>query len=79
MSDDVIQIGEGSVTPAHVVDDDDEVKGYAAIFPGGPVVVKWKRRYFPEDDRTEFRVTSQYATVSDAEQGTSGTIVEVDA
>lgn len=63
-----------SVEVARIVDEDGDVKADAAIFDGGPIVVKWRRHYFDEGDRTDHIVTSQYATVEDAEQGTSGTL-----
>jgi len=56
------------------IETEDDVMGWGIRFPCGLCFVDWNRRAFPEDDRLEGPHISQYATLSDVEQGTGGKI-----
>lgn len=47
---------------------------YGVQFPSETVVVEWDREAFPEGERTDESSQSIYASISDAEEATGGTV-----
>lgn len=63
----------------NVFDEDDWNRiAVGAELPSGLILVEWLREPFPEAERTEKPVYSQYRPKEDAEQCTGGTVIYED-
>lgn len=63
----------------NVFDEDDWTRmAVGAELPSGLMIVEWLRESFPEEERTDAPVHSQYHSKADAEQATGGTIIYED-
>jgi len=61
------------------LDVEDDVLGWGVQFPSGECYVEWNRMVFDEDDQLEHPHVSRYGSLNDVEQGTGGTITEIQA
>ena len=57
-------------------DNQDELVATGVEFPSGHIVMEWVRQAFPEEERTEGHVRSQYESLEDVKEATNGRLVQ---
>lgn len=62
----------------NVFDEDWHRIAVGAELPSGLMIVEWNRRAFPEEERTDAPVYSQYQSKEDAEEATGGRVIYED-